>query len=127
MISTLRACSVFGLTVIAAAALASCGRADKVQAKAPGEFSAGEVSVGVVKVQRKSLGRTLTVSLGSNINTMILGGMALAFSRVIDNSVISLENIYRHLEMGTAAVLAAERGGSEVSLAVLAATLPRCA
>ncbi len=41
--------------------------------------------------------------LGSTINTMILGGLALAFSRVIDNSVISLENIYRHLEMGTAA------------------------
>jgi multidrug efflux pump subunit AcrB len=31
--------------------------------------------------------------LGSTINTMILGGLALAFSRVIDNSVISLENI----------------------------------
>ena len=38
--------------------------------------------------------------MGSTINTMILGGLALAFSRVIDNSVISLENIYRHLEMG---------------------------
>ena len=41
--------------------------------------------------------------MDSTINTMILGGLALAFSRVIDNSVISLENIYRHLEMGTAA------------------------
>jgi hydrophobic/amphiphilic exporter-1 (mainly G- bacteria), HAE1 family len=61
--------------------------------------------------------------LGSTINTMILGGLALAFSRVIDNSVISLENIYRHLEMGTAAALAAEQGGAEVNLAVLAATL----
>jgi hydrophobic/amphiphilic exporter-1 (mainly G- bacteria), HAE1 family len=40
--------------------------------------------------------------LGSTINTMILGGLALAFSRVIDNSVISLENIYRHLELGEA-------------------------
>jgi hydrophobic/amphiphilic exporter-1 (mainly G- bacteria), HAE1 family len=61
--------------------------------------------------------------LGGTINTMILGGMALAFSRVIDNSVISLENIYRHLEMGAAPMVAAEVGGSEVSLAVLAATL----
>jgi multidrug efflux pump subunit AcrB len=61
--------------------------------------------------------------MGSTINTMILGGLALAFSRVIDNSVISLENIYRHLEMGTAAALAAEQGGAEVNLAVLAATL----
>src|ERR1700678_4458385 len=61
--------------------------------------------------------------LGGTVNTIILGGMALAFSRVIDNSVISLENIYRHLEMGTAPMIAAEIGGSEVSLAVLAATL----
>src|SRR5580698_868521 len=61
--------------------------------------------------------------LGSTINTMILGGLALAFSRVIDNSVISLENIYRHLEMGSAPAIAAELGGAEVNLAVLAATL----
>ena len=61
--------------------------------------------------------------MGSTINTMILGGLALAFSRVIDNSVISLENIYRHLEMGATPLVAAEVGGSEVNLAVLAATL----
>jgi multidrug efflux pump subunit AcrB len=61
--------------------------------------------------------------MGSTINTMILGGLALAFSRVIDNSVISLENIYRHLELGSSPEAAAERGGSEVSMAVLAATL----
>jgi HAE1 family hydrophobic/amphiphilic exporter-1 len=61
--------------------------------------------------------------LGSTVNTMILGGLALAFSRVIDNSVISLENIYRHLEMGSLPVVAAEQGGAEVNLAVLAATL----
>jgi multidrug efflux pump subunit AcrB len=61
--------------------------------------------------------------MGGTINTMILGGLALAFSRVIDNSVISLENIYRHLEMGSSPVVAAEEGGAEVNLAVLAATL----
>jgi multidrug efflux pump subunit AcrB len=61
--------------------------------------------------------------LGSTINTMILAGLALAFSRIIDNSVIALENIYRHLEEGSSPELAAEAGGAEVSLAVLAATL----
>ena len=61
--------------------------------------------------------------LGSTVNTMILGGLALAFSRIIDNSVISLENIYRHLEMGSSPEIAAAEGGSEVNLAVLAATL----
>ena len=60
---------------------------------------------------------------GSTINTMILGGLALAFSRVIDDSVISLENIYRHMEMGAPPEQAAEVGGNEVALAVLAATL----
>ncbi len=60
---------------------------------------------------------------GSTVNTMVLGGLALAFSRVIDNSVISLENIYRHLEMGAAPMVAAQDGGAEVNLAVLAATL----
>ena len=59
----------------------------------------------------------------ATVNTMILGGLALAFSRIIDNSVISLENIYRHLEMGDAPATAAEVGASEVTLAVLAATL----
>lgn len=61
--------------------------------------------------------------LGSTVNTMILGGLALAFSRIIDNSVISLENIFRHLEMGSSPAVAAEEGGTEVGMAVLAATL----
>jgi HAE1 family hydrophobic/amphiphilic exporter-1 len=60
---------------------------------------------------------------GSSINTMILAGLALVFSRLIDNAVIVLENIFRHLEMGEAPAVAAEKGGEEVSMAVLAATL----
>jgi multidrug efflux pump subunit AcrB len=60
---------------------------------------------------------------GGSINTMILGGLALAFSRLIDNSVVVIENIFRHLEMGEAPEVAAESGGREVALPVLAATL----
>ena len=60
---------------------------------------------------------------GGTINTMILGGLALAFSRLIDNSVVVLENIFRHLELGEAPRVAAEKGGAEVALPVLAATL----
>jgi multidrug efflux pump subunit AcrB len=60
---------------------------------------------------------------GSSINTMVLGGLALAFSRLIDNSVVVLENIYRHLEQGELPLAAAEKGGREVALPVLAATL----
>jgi len=61
-------------------------------------------------------------AFGSSINTMVLGGLALVLSRLIDNSVVVLENIFRHLEHGEAPVAAAEHGGNEVSLAVLAAT-----
>jgi HAE1 family hydrophobic/amphiphilic exporter-1 len=60
---------------------------------------------------------------GGSVNTMVLGGLALAFSRLIDNSVIVLENIFRHLELGESPEVAAEKGGQEVGLAVLAATL----
>ncbi len=60
---------------------------------------------------------------GSSINTMVLGGLALAFSRLIDNSVVVLENIHRHMELGEPPLVAAEKGGREVALPVLAATL----
>src|SRR6202030_4361776 len=60
---------------------------------------------------------------GSSINTMILAGLALVFSRLIDNSVVVLENIFRHLESGESPAVAAEQGGQEVALPVLAATL----
>ncbi len=60
---------------------------------------------------------------GGTVNTMVLGGLALVFSRLIDNSVIVLENIFRHMEMGEPPEEAAEKGGNEVGLAVLAATL----
>jgi multidrug efflux pump subunit AcrB len=60
--------------------------------------------------------------MGQTINSMVLGGLALAFSRLIDNSVVVLENIFRHLEMGESAKEAAEKGGREVALPVLAAT-----
>jgi multidrug efflux pump subunit AcrB len=60
---------------------------------------------------------------GSSVNSMVLGGLALALSRLIDNSVVVLENIFRHLEMGEPPHVAAETGGKEVALPVLASTL----
>lgn len=60
---------------------------------------------------------------GSSINSMVLGGLALALSRLIDNSVVVLENIFRHLEGGEPPIVAAEKGGQEVALPVLAGTL----
>ncbi len=77
-----------------------------------------------LSIPLSALAAFIALSFGdSTINTMILGGLALAFSRLIDNSVVVLENIFRHMEMGEPAALAAERGGEEVQLPVLAATL----
>ncbi|MFZ1037983.1 MAG: efflux RND transporter permease subunit [Smithella sp.] len=71
-----------------------------------------------------ALAAFIALSLGgSSVNSMVLGGLALAFSRLIDNSVVVLENIYRHLELGEPPEVAAEKGGAEVALPVLAATL----
>ncbi|HUS05170.1 MAG TPA: efflux RND transporter permease subunit [Bryobacteraceae bacterium] len=71
-----------------------------------------------------ALATIIALSLGGNsINSMVLGGLALAFSRLIDNSVVVLENIYRHLELGEPPDVAAEIGGREVALPVLSATL----
>jgi HAE1 family hydrophobic/amphiphilic exporter-1 len=61
-------------------------------------------------------------AMKATINAMVLGGLALAFSRLIDNSVVVLENIFRHLEMGEPPDEAAEKGGREMALPVLAAT-----
>src|SRR5258708_26257756 len=60
---------------------------------------------------------------GSTINTMVLGGLALALSRIIDNSVVVLENIYRHLEHGMLPADEAERGGRARRLPVLSRML----
>ncbi len=77
-----------------------------------------------LSIPLSALAAFIALSFGdSTINAMILGGLALAFSRLIDNSVVVLENIFRHIELGEAPAAAAERGGKEVQLPVLAATL----
>jgi HAE1 family hydrophobic/amphiphilic exporter-1 len=62
-------------------------------------------------------------SASKTINSMVLSGLALAFSRLIDDSVVVLENIYRHLEMGEDPKVAAVNGANEVALPVLAIML----
>ena len=77
-----------------------------------------------LSIPLSALAAFLAISAGGGtVNTMVLGGLALALSRLIDNSVVVLENIFRHMEMGEPADIAAERGGAEVALPVLAATL----
>jgi HAE1 family hydrophobic/amphiphilic exporter-1 len=58
------------------------------------------------------------------LNLMSLGGLSLAAGMLVDNAIVVLENINRHLERGKISVpLAAERGTAEVARAVVAATL----
>jgi multidrug efflux pump subunit AcrB len=77
-----------------------------------------------LSIPLSALAAIIALSLGDNtVNAMILGGLALVFSRLIDNSVVVLENIFRHIEMGEPPQIAAEKGGKEVALPVLAATL----
>ncbi|MGH9500900.1 MAG: efflux RND transporter permease subunit [Terriglobales bacterium] len=77
-----------------------------------------------LSIPLSALAAFLAISaFGGTVNTMVLGGLALAFSRLIDNSVVVLENIFRHMEMGEPPEVAAEKGGQEVALPVLAATL----
>ncbi len=77
-----------------------------------------------LSIPLSALATFIALSFGNGtINAMVLGGLALAFSRLIDNSVVVLENIFRHIELGETPEVAAERGAREVALPVLAATL----
>ncbi len=60
---------------------------------------------------------------GSTINIMTLGGFALAIGRLVDDSVVVLENINRHLAEGKEPARAAREGAEEVALPVLASTI----
>ena len=60
---------------------------------------------------------------GHTINIMTLGGLALAVGTLVDNSIVVLENIHRHKEMGKSAWEAAADGASEVALPLLVITV----
>ena len=61
--------------------------------------------------------------LGRNLNVISLAGMTFAAGMLVDNSIVVLENIYRHRELGKPLVRAAYDGTVEVWGAVLASTL----
>ena len=65
--------------------------------------------------------------LGRTINVVSLAGMSFAVGMVVDNSIVVLENIYRHMQMGKSRIKAAYDGTVEVWGAVLASTLTTAA
>ena len=60
---------------------------------------------------------------GFTFNMMSLMGMALCVGILVDDSIVVLENIHRHLEMGKNAKQAAEDGRTEIGMAAIAITL----
>jgi len=60
---------------------------------------------------------------GYTINLLTLGGLALGVGMLVDNAIVVIENIYRHLEEGEDREKAAKVGASEVGMAITASTL----
>ncbi|HEX7052674.1 MAG TPA: efflux RND transporter permease subunit [Burkholderiales bacterium] len=60
---------------------------------------------------------------GFSINTLTLLSMVLAIGLVVDDAIVVLENVHRHIEEGMAPMRAAMRGIGEISSAVIAMTL----
>ncbi len=61
--------------------------------------------------------------LGGSLNLMSLGGLAIAIGLVIDDAVVIVENIYRHIGAGESVELAAEKGTQELIGPVIGSTL----
>ncbi len=66
---------------------------------------------------------TLMFVFGFSINTLTLLALVLAIGLVVDDAIVVLENIYRHIEDGMAPVAAAFRGAKEIGFAVVAMTI----
>ncbi|MDP6183926.1 MAG: efflux RND transporter permease subunit, partial [Gammaproteobacteria bacterium] len=61
--------------------------------------------------------------LGITLNIMTLGGLAIAVGRVVDDSVVVLENVYRHIQQGEERLKAALDATREVAGAIFVSTL----
>jgi len=65
----------------------------------------------------------IMLMLGFSINTLTLLAMVLAIGLVVDDAIVMLENIYRHIEEGKAPFQAAIDGSKQITFAVIAMTL----
>jgi multidrug efflux pump len=65
----------------------------------------------------------LMAAVGFTINTLTLLALVLAIGLVVDDAIVVLENIYRHIEEGMEPFAAAIKGAKEVGFAVVAMTL----
>lgn len=58
-----------------------------------------------------------------SLNILTLGALALGIGMLVDNAIVVIENIERHLGLGVTPVEAAKRGTKEVAVAITASTL----
>ena len=66
---------------------------------------------------------TFLKALGFSINTLTLLGVVLSIGLVVDDAIVVLENIHRHIEEGMAPMRAAFQGSKEIGFAVIAMTV----
>jgi HAE1 family hydrophobic/amphiphilic exporter-1 len=66
---------------------------------------------------------TFMDALGFSLNFMTLLGLSLAVGMLIDDAIVVIENIYRHVEMGKTSAKASADATSEIGLAVTATTM----
>jgi multidrug efflux pump len=64
----------------------------------------------------------LMYTLGFSINTITLLAFVLAIGLVVDDAIVMLENIYRHIEQGMPPLQAAFRGSRQIGFAIIAMT-----
>ena len=65
----------------------------------------------------------LSLTTDISLNFMSLAGLAIAVGRVVDDSIVVLENIYRHIHLGESRYEAAISGTQEVGAAIISSTL----
>jgi multidrug efflux pump len=66
---------------------------------------------------------TVVYFAGFTINILTLLALVLAIGLVVDDAIVMLENIYRHIEMGKSRLRAAFDGAKEIGFAILATTI----
>jgi len=66
---------------------------------------------------------SLMAAFGLSINTITLLAMVLAVGLVVDDAIVVLENIHRHIEEGKSPLKAAKEGSKEIGFAIVAMTL----
>ncbi len=78
----------------------------------------------VITIPVSLIGAFMLMALfGFSINTLTLLAMVLAIGLVVDDAIVVLENIYRHVEEGMPPMEAARKGAGEIGFAVIAMTI----